>query len=131
MVRDLTVRERITLHLFDFSRYAEEYEVPLDVTQTGITAAVGIRVQHATQYLKPLLSEALIEERMSHIRKKPRRRKAYFLTAGGRHQAASLRRRLLRHHSRSMTPTLRTAISPSRISWWNLPMRGYGFPLCM
>ena len=94
-IRDLTVKERILLHLFDYNRFAEEYEVPLEVTQTGIAKATSIRGTHVTQYVKPLMAEELLEVRVSHIRKIPRRRKVYFLTPRGRHGVASLRRTLL------------------------------------
>ena len=48
-VRDLTSKERILLHLFEFYRLADEYTVPEGVTQSGIAKGVGIRVQHVTQ----------------------------------------------------------------------------------
>lgn len=51
-------------------------------------------MQHATQYLRPLIEEELIEERVRHIHKKPRRRKCYFLTTQGKRVAASLRNSL-------------------------------------
>ncbi|MEE9182725.1 MAG: AAA family ATPase, partial [candidate division NC10 bacterium] len=93
--RDLTVKERILLHLFDYNRFAEEYEAPVEVTQSGIAKAVGIRVQHVTQYAKPLMEEGQIEERTRHIQQMPRRRKTYFLTEKGRHHVASQRGALL------------------------------------
>ena len=95
-IRDLTVKERILLHFFDFNRFAEEYEVPEEVTQAGIAKAVGIRVHHVTQYVKPLVEAAMVEEHIRHVRGKPRRRKAYFLTPNGRHDAASLRASLFK-----------------------------------
>ncbi len=95
-VRDLTVKERILLHLFDFNRFAEEYEAPIEVTQSGIAEATGIRIQHVTQYVKPLLEEGRVEGRISHISQRPRRRKVYFLTAQGKHNAATLRNSLFK-----------------------------------
>ena len=101
-VRDLTVKERILLHLFDYNRFAEEYEAPHEVTQSGIARAVGIRVQHVTQYTKPLIENGAVEEGVKHIQQRPRRRKAYFLSARGRHQVAALRHTLLRETVRFM-----------------------------
>ncbi|MFQ5837886.1 MAG: tetratricopeptide repeat protein [Thermoplasmata archaeon] len=95
-VRDLTVRERILLHLFDYNRYADAYEAPLEVTQEGIARAVGIRVHHVSQYVKPLISEELVQEKTSHIRRKARSRKVYFLATKGRFQVASQRNSLLK-----------------------------------
>ena len=90
------MQERIQLHLFDYQRFQDEYEAPLEVTQEGIARAVGISIHHVTQYVRPLLAEELVEEKTSHIRRGRRRRKAYFLTTRGRHQAASLRGALLK-----------------------------------
>ncbi len=95
-IQSLTVKQRILLHLFEFNRFADEYTVPMEVTQTGIAKATGIRVQHVTQYVRPLISDHLVAERTSHILGQPRRRKAYFLEHGGRQEAASLRRLLLK-----------------------------------
>jgi predicted transcriptional regulator len=94
-LRELTVRERILLHLFDFNRFSDQYEAPLEVTQEGIARTTGIRVHHVSQYIRPLISDAMVDERTSHIRRKARKRKVYFLTAKGRFQAASLRSSLL------------------------------------
>lgn len=95
-IRRLTVKERIQLHLIDCSRFSEDYEAPAEVTQEGIARAVGIRVHHVLQYLRPLVQDELIEGRTSHIKSRARRRKVYFLTAKGRLQTASMRSRLLK-----------------------------------
>jgi len=92
---DLTVKDRIQLYLFDYNRYTEAFDVPVEVTQEAIANAVGIRVTHVPQYIRPLLSEGLVEERSAHILRQKRRRKAYFLTAKGRTQVAALRNTLL------------------------------------
>lgn len=94
-IKALTVKARILLHLFDYNRFADEYEAPIEVTQSRIARAVGIRVKHVTQYVKPLVAEGAVAERTSHVRRQPRRLKVYFLTAAGRQQAASLRSSLL------------------------------------
>src|SRR5712691_499363 len=93
---DLTVKERTQLHLFDFNRFADAFEAPPEIAQEGIARAVGIRVQHVQQYVKPLISEGLVEERTSHVRGQTRRIKVYFLTERGRSQVATLRSALLK-----------------------------------
>jgi tetratricopeptide (TPR) repeat protein/DNA-binding MarR family transcriptional regulator len=93
-IRRLTVKQRIQLHLFDFQRLAEAYEAPVDVTQDGIAQAVGIQVHHVVQYVRPLVSEGLVEARTSHIERRTRRRKVYFLTPKGRAVASALRSEL-------------------------------------
>ncbi len=92
---DLTVKDRIQLYLFDYNRYTEAFDVPVEVTQEAIAKAVGIRVHHVPQYVRPLMGDGLVEERTSHIEKQKRRRKAYFLSAKGRAQVAALRNSLL------------------------------------
>jgi len=52
-MRTLTVKERIQLHLFDYTRFVEAYEAPPEVTQEAIARTVGIRVQHVNQYVRP------------------------------------------------------------------------------
>lgn len=95
-MRDLTVKERIQLHLFDYSRFVDSYEAPPEVTQQAIARAVGIRIHHVNQYVRPLKDDDLVEERLSHVKKSRRRLKTYFLTTKGHSQAAALRAELLR-----------------------------------
>ena len=87
----LTVKERILLHLFDFVRFASEADVPQEVTQSGIAAAVRVPAQHASQYVRPLVADGLVEEAVRHVRRGVRRKKAYFLTARGRSKVVTLR----------------------------------------
>ena len=94
-VRRLTVKERILLHLFDYNRFVEEYEVPEAATQSGLAEGVGIRVHHVSQYVKPLIEEELVEGDTRHIQGGSRRRKVYFLTPAGQHRVASLRAAVL------------------------------------
>lgn len=95
-LRSLTVKERILLHLFDYQRFSDAYDVPADVSQNGIALAAGIRVHHVAQYVKPLIADGRVEEKTAHILKSARKRKAYFLTGSGRTAAAQLREALLR-----------------------------------
>lgn len=94
-LRSLTVKERILLHLFDYQRFSDAYDVPADVSQNGIAGAVGIRVTHVAQYVKPLIAEGRVEEKTAHILKSARKRKVYFLAGPGRIAAAQLREALL------------------------------------
>lgn len=89
------MKEKILIHLVESSQSGDGYEAPEEATQDGIARAVGIRVQHASQYVRPLVQEGLLEEALSHVRGGVRRRKAYFLTTGGRTKATTLRTDLL------------------------------------
>lgn len=94
-LRNVTVKEKILLQLFDFTRFADAYEAPEDVTQEGIARAVGIRVHHVNQYVGPLIEEEWVAERTGHVARKTRRRKLYTLTPKGRSEVARLRGALL------------------------------------
>ena len=108
---ELTVKDRIQLYLFDFNRYAEAFEAPVEVTQEAIANAVGIRVTHVPQYIRPLIAEGLVEERTAHIQRQKRRRKAYFLSAKGRTQLSALRDALLRSGTASKRSASRASIT--------------------
>jgi len=87
----LTAKERILLHLLEFTKYADEVEVPPGMTQEGIAQAAWILVPHVTQYVKPLMREELTHERTAHVQGGRRRRKVYDLTDAGRREAIRLR----------------------------------------
>src|SRR2546428_1131933 len=88
----LTVKERILLHLFDFTKFAESIDVTQAITHTGIATPTRIEGQHVMQYTRPLLKEGLVRERLAHITSSSRRRKVYDLTAASKIAAGRLRR---------------------------------------
>ena len=79
----ITVGERVLVHLSTFSRYADAYEYPGDVTQDGIAGALGISRAHAALELKRLKDAGKIEERVAHVAKARTRRKVYVLAPSG------------------------------------------------
>ena len=64
-------------------KQADALEVPPGITQEGIAHASDIAVPHFTQYVRPLIQEGLIRERMAHVKGVRRRRKVYDLTGAG------------------------------------------------
>lgn len=87
----LTVRERILLHLLEFTKFAESFDVPVEMTQTGIAKATRIELPHVAQYIRPLVREGQVQERTAHIKGNPRKRKVYDLSNAGRMAAIRLR----------------------------------------
>ena len=87
----LTAKERILLHLLEFTKYADAVEVPPEMTQEGIAQVAWILVPHVTQYVRPLIREELARERTTHIIGGRRKRKVYDLTDAGRREAIRLR----------------------------------------
>jgi len=88
------VKERILIHLIEYAKYVDELEVPSAITQEGIARETGIDVPHFTQYVRPLIQEGLIRERMAHVKGVRRRRKVYDLTDTGKLSAVRLRDKL-------------------------------------
>lgn len=87
----VTVNERVMLHLYRFHKYVDEFEVPFDLTQYGIAHYIGIQQKHVPRAMKKLMDDEYVEERVSHIIKSPRKQKVYFLTPNGFTFANNLR----------------------------------------
>jgi len=99
----LTVKEKIQLHLLEYARFSEEYSVPPEITQSGISERVGIRLKHLSQYLKPLLEGGQVEERTAHVTGKKQRLKVYHLTSVGWVNASKVRDLVMGSHVSYMT----------------------------
>ena len=91
----MTVNERVMIHLLRYYRYADEFEVPFDLTQYGIAHFIGIQQKHVPRAMKKLMDEKMVEERVSHIKKSPRKQKVYFLSQEGFSFANNLKERFL------------------------------------
>lgn len=83
------------MHLADFASGEGEAQAPSQITQGGLARGVGIQQRHVPQYVRPLLAQGLVVERIAHIQGARQRKKAYFLTPEGRHEAGRLRGNLL------------------------------------
>jgi len=91
----MTVNERVLIHLLRFYRYSDEFEVPFDLTQYGIAHYIGIQQKHVPRAMKKLMDDKIVEERVSHIKRSPRKQKVYFLTQEGFAFATNLKERFL------------------------------------
>ncbi len=65
----LTVRDRILLHLLEYIMSRSNHWVPFQVTQPGISDAVGIKPRHIQQYIRPMIVQGLVEERVSCVQR--------------------------------------------------------------
>lgn len=79
----LTAEEKILIHLFEYSKFRNQWEVPFNVTQEGIASAVGIARCNVSREIKKLREKNFIEERVAHIKSVVRKRKVYFLSMDG------------------------------------------------
>ena len=86
-----TIEDRILLHLLDFVKWRNEVEVPSNITQQGISRAVGIKKKHVPRSLRAMIEKDLISERTTHVKGKTQRMKTYFLTVKGEEKARRLR----------------------------------------
>ncbi len=91
MSASLTVGERIIFHLSQYTKFQDSFDVPIDITQDGIAAALRISRAHAALELKKLKDSKDVAERLSHIKKGRTKRKAYFLTAQGERKAVTIK----------------------------------------
>jgi len=80
----LTVDERVILQLYEYIPYEEDFEAPDAITQAGIAKGVGIERKHVPRAVKKLISENLVETRVSHVKGGRQRKKVYYLTFEGK-----------------------------------------------
>lgn len=99
----LTVKEKIQLHLLEYTKFSDEYSVPPEITQSGISERVGIRLKHLSQYLKPLLEGGQVEERIAHVTGRKQRLKVYDLTSVGWVDASKVKDLVMGSHVSYMT----------------------------
>jgi tetratricopeptide (TPR) repeat protein len=88
---NLTIEDKVLLHLLKYFNLREDYEQPVELTQPGIAQAVEIRRSHASYVLKSLKEKVLVTERVAHVKDLTRKRKVYFLTDNGNCHSRTLK----------------------------------------
>lgn len=86
----LSVNDRVLLHL---SRYATDMapeEYPSEIAQTGIASAVGISRTHVPRAVKLLIKDGLVSELTARVRGHERRMSVYTITAEGMRRAEDI-----------------------------------------
>ncbi len=79
----LKIQEKILLHLYDYRKYGDRYEYPVDITQQGIADTIGISVTHVPRNIKKLVEEGLVYSKKGHVAGKKKRITVYLLTPKG------------------------------------------------
>lgn len=94
---NITIRERLLLHLSRFPEYSpdEIYNIPFDLTQDGIASVLGISRAHASLELKKLRETEKVYEWLAHIKSSGSKRKAYCLSPDGMRDANLLKERFI------------------------------------
>lgn len=95
-IKDVTVKERILLHLSRFSNVlpGQIYNVPFDLTQDGIAMVVGITRSHASLDLKKLGETGMVTNWQAHQRGVRSKRLVYSITPSGIEKADRTREKL-------------------------------------
>ena len=75
--RLLTVEDAVLIHLLDYIKFSPEDSVPLELTQAGISRAIGIRRSHISISLDSALGKGLVDENLSRVRGEKRKRKCW------------------------------------------------------
>jgi len=89
-----TVGERLILHLLDYNKYCDQWDVPFALTQDGIALHVGVMRSAVAREISKLKPLEMLEETSKHVAGKKRKRKTYFLTEKGTKVALEIKERL-------------------------------------
>lgn len=88
----LPTEERILLYLSDFGSLDNAYEAPPDVTQKEIAMGVRVQRKHISRYLKKLIEDELLEEKVCHVQGAKQRMRCYALAWSGIKKAKEIRK---------------------------------------
>jgi tetratricopeptide (TPR) repeat protein len=91
MLSAITVGERIVLHLVQYQKLIDNYDVPIDISQDGIAASLRISRAHAAIELKKLRGSGEVIEKLAHIKRGKTKRKVYFLSPTGEQKATKIK----------------------------------------
>ena len=90
MLLTLTVEQRVLLHLWDTPLGDNPWEGRPELTQAGVSEAVGIARKHLPRTLKKLREKSQILEETRHVAGAKQRCRVYGLSTEGRHAASEL-----------------------------------------
>ncbi len=95
-LRDVPVKDRILLHLSNFTHVApgQEYNVPFDLTQDGIARVTGITRSHASLDLKRLGDVGMVTSWQARQKGVRTRRLVYAITQPGLDKVDVIRKKL-------------------------------------
>ncbi|HIH00972.1 TPA: ATP-binding protein [Thermoplasmata archaeon] len=83
MPGQLSVNERVLLHLSRFATDTPPEEYPEESTQVGIAEGVGISRTHVPRAVKALIRDGSVEELRGRVAKRDRRMSVYAVTSDG------------------------------------------------
>ena len=86
----LSVNDRVLLHLSRFATDLQPEEYPPESAQTGIASAVGISRTHVPRAVKGLIKDGLVTELTARVKGHERRMNVYAVTAEGMRRSEDL-----------------------------------------
>ncbi len=92
---ELTVEERVLVHLSDNRIEEGSWEAAVSNTQAGISSAVHIQRKHLPRTLKKMIDSADVIQEMRHVEGSKQRRRVYALSESGIARCAEIRNRIL------------------------------------
>ena len=88
--RQLTVQERVLLHLHDRYMIEDSWDAPIEHSQSGVSNAVGVHRRHLPRTMRRLQESGLICIELRHVANIKRRVQVYSLTNKGQNMASDL-----------------------------------------
>ncbi|MFW6196258.1 MAG: helix-turn-helix domain-containing protein [Thermoplasmatota archaeon] len=82
-IPSLTYREKVLIYLNKYYDSLGEDNIPLEVTQEGISEKMDMSRTHVSRTVRKLIDDNLIDEKKSHIESRKRKLKTYHLTHKG------------------------------------------------
>lgn len=95
MRRQLTVKERVLLHLHDRRMIENAWDAPIELSQSGVSNAVGVHRRHLPRTMRRLEDSALINIELRHVKNIKRKVQVYTLTNKGQKMASDLLENIL------------------------------------
>jgi DNA-binding MarR family transcriptional regulator len=90
MPGQLSVNDRVLLHLYRFATDTPPEEYPAESTQVGIAVGVGISRTHVPRAVKTLMREGFVEEFRGRVVERDRRMSVYAVTSEGFRRAETI-----------------------------------------
>ena len=90
MRRQLTVQERVLLHLHDRTMVENAWDAPIQHSQSRVSNAVGVHRRHLPRTMRRLEDSRLINIELRHVRNIKRKVQVYSLTDKGQEMASDL-----------------------------------------
>ena len=90
MRRQLTVQERVLLHLHDRRMIDDAWDAPIELSQSGVSNAVGVHRRHLPRTMRSLEESGMINIELRHVTNIKRKVQVYSLTSKGQKMASDL-----------------------------------------